>query len=219
MDHLDDENYSIKRPTFLSVLCILTFVGSGWGLFTAATSYNTAKTTVAVFNDSLVNKKTVIEIKTDNDKIENDAEPGNTIEMRQKSTDFLLDSSEDESDTSSYSVSKEIATDTTAKEINMGEIFGKNIKKNIMDMISVEKMQQSAVGSFAAALLTLAGAIFMWRLRKFGFYLYILGIIIGIVVPFFVYGNNLIAIGLSAFGSFFGLVFIALYALNLKSMK
>src|SRR5690606_27225706 len=99
------------------------------------------------------------------------------------------------------------------------DVFGEKIKKNVMDMMSVEKLQNSAIGSFVAALFTLAGAFFMFRLRKTGFYLYIIGIAIGIAVPFYIYAGNLLAIGMSAFSSFFGLIFIALYALNLKSMR
>jgi len=56
-------------------------------------------------------------------------------------------------------------------------------------------------------------------LFKKGFYLYIIGVIIGLVIPFYLYGGNLIAVGISSVSGFFGLVFIALYALNLKSMK
>lgn len=97
--------------------------------------------------------------------------------------------------------------------------FGEKIKKSVHDMMSVNKLKNSAIGSFVAALFTLAGAFFMWRLRKYGFFMYILGIAIGIIVPFYIYGNNLLAIGISAFSSFIGLLFIALYALNLKSMK
>ena len=219
MDHLEDENYPIKRPTFLTVLCILTFVGSGWALFTSAISYNSAEVTVAIYNDSLINRKTVINAETDSLKIENESEPGDTVEIIHKSPDSLMDSTKSESDIYADSVSNEIHPDTTAENFDMGKVFGEKMKKNIMDMISVEKMKQSAMGGFIAALFTLAGAISMWLLRKFGLYLYIIGIVIGIAIPFYIYGNNLLAIGLSGFGSFFGLVFIALYALNLKSMK
>ena len=219
MDHLEEENYPIKRPTFLTVLCILTFVGSGWALFSAVTTYNTAKSTAAIFNDSLIMKKNVKTIEIDTLKIGNKDQFSDSTINNHDSTDSILDSSKNESSIYGGSSPKETYKDTTTEEMNMSGVFGDKMRKSIMDMITVEKMQHSAIGSFAAALFTLAGAISMWFLRRFGFYLYIIGIIIGIVVPFYIYGNNLLAIGLSAFGSFFGLVFIALYALNLKSMK
>jgi hypothetical protein len=207
MEYPEDEKYPAKRPVFLTVLCILTFIGSGWALMSAVISYNSASSTVSIYHDSVINRKTIIKVDADTLKIENE-------------TDSLMDSSKIHSDISSAdSSSKEFRNDTKAEDFNMGKIFGEKMQENILDMISVEKLQKSAIGSFAAALFTLAGAIFMWFLKRSGFYLYIFGIIIGIVVPFYIYGDNLLAIGIGGFGSFFGLVFIALYALNLKSMK
>lgn len=40
------------RNTFLTVLCILTFIGSGWGLYKAVTGYFTADTTAAVVTET-----------------------------------------------------------------------------------------------------------------------------------------------------------------------
>jgi hypothetical protein len=80
-------------------------------------------------------------------------------------------------------------------------------------------MHKAAIGGFIASLLTLAGAILMWNLKRKGFYIYILGVALGIAIPFYLYGNDLIAVGAASFANFFGLVFIALYALNLKSMR
>jgi hypothetical protein len=76
-----------------------------------------------------------------------------------------------------------------------------------------------AIGSLVAALLTLSGALLMWQLKRNGFYLYIAGVAVGIIIPFYVFGNDLVAVGASSFANFFGLIFIALYALNLKSLK
>ncbi len=215
MDHLEEENYPIKRPTFLTVLCILTFVGSGWALFSSMTSYNSAETTTAVFKDSLIYGKAV---EGDTFNIENGKASVDSV-IQQDSMKTTMDSIYNESAVSGDSTSTIIDTVTSEKEFEMGNILGEKMKKNILDMISVEKIKKSAMGGFIAAIFTLAGAISMWLLRRFGFYLYIIGIIIGIVVPFYIYGNNLLAIGISGFGSFLGLVFIALYALNLKSMK
>ena len=82
-----------------------------------------------------------------------------------------------------------------------------------------ENIRKSAIGATISGLFTLIGALLMWRLRRTGFYLYIAGIIVGLVVPFYLYGNNILALGISSFSSFFGLVFIALYALNIKSLR
>ncbi len=219
MDHLEDENYPIKRPAFLTVLCILTFVGSGWALFSSVTSYNSAEKTAAVFNSSQISKETGKVVETDTFNIENGADYVDSVKIQPDSIEPLIDSTYKKSIISGDSTSVIIDTITTEEEFKMGNFFSEKMKKNIMDMISVDKIKHSAMGSIIAALFTLTGAISMWLLRRLGFYLYIIGIIIGIGVPFYIYGNNILAIGLSGFGSFFGLVFIALYALNLKSMK
>ena len=98
-------------------------------------------------------------------------------------------------------------------------IYGQKVMMTVSKMITVDNIRKSAVGAIVSALFTLLGAILMWNFKRTGFYLYIAGIIIGIALPFYLYGNNLMAVGISSFSSCFGLVFIALYALNNKSFK
>lgn len=216
MDHLEDENYPVKRPTFLTVLCILTFIGSGWAIFSSITAYNTAEQTIGVFTDSMNIDEEITRAK------------GDTLIMAPKTDTFSIGQEPDsQTDSLAGNDSLEVGddnlnengVDTTSASYEMGRALGAKMKKNVMDMMSVDKLKNSAMGSFIAALFTIAGAFFMWRLRRFGFYLYIIGIVIGVIVPFYIYGNNLLAIGINGFSSFFGLIFIALYALNLKSMK
>ena len=216
MDHLDDQNFQEKRPTFLTVLCILTFIGSGWAIFSSATAYNTAETTVSVFRDSIPMAKEIDRSKEDTLLITSKSD---SLSIEQEKTDqkdslIVYDSLEIVEDSL-----KDDRRDSTTASYEMGKALGSKIKDNVLDMLSVDKMKHSAIASFIAALFTLAGAFFMFRLKKTGFYLYVAGILIGLIVPFYIYSGNLLAIGLNSFSSFFGLVFIALYALNLKSMK
>lgn len=97
--------------------------------------------------------------------------------------------------------------------------FGEKMMVSFGKMFTESTIRKNAIGGIVSAVCTLLGAIMMWRLRKMGFYIYIAGVIIGLIVPFYLYGNNLVAVGISAFSGFFGLVFIALYALNLKSFR
>ncbi len=216
MDHLENENFQEPRSTFLTVLCILTFIGSGWGLFSAVTAYNTAERTIAVFTNSNMSNKDISKAKMDTLIMapSTDTNPTGQVNDHLKDSiagDNNLEVAEDNSNKSEV--------DTTSASYETGRSFADKMRNNVMDMLSVSKMKHSAMGSFVAALFTLAGAFFMWRLRKNGFYLYILGVVIGIVVPFYIFSGNLLAIGLASFSSFFGLIFVALYALNLKSMK
>lgn len=162
-----------KRPSFLTWLCILTFVGSGWAILSCIWSYTTAQKAAAIFSEH--------------------------ARMR---SDSLMRS------------------DTTGVVIReKHNPFRGKMKESFSKIMNEANIRKSAIGGFISSLLTLSGALLMWWLYRKGFYLYILGVVFGILVPFYVYGNDLLAIGISSFTNFFGLVFIALYALNLKSMN
>lgn len=123
--------------------------------------------------------------------------------------------------------SRGMAPDSLGKEDSMvykigkkkKTIFGEKMMVSFSKMFTESSIRKNALGAIVSAVFTLLGAIMMWRLRRAGFYLYIFGVVIGIIVPFYLYGNNIVAVGISAFTSFFGLVFIALYALNFKSFR
>lgn len=162
------------RPTLLTVLCILTFIGSGWTIISSVYSYSTASESVRMFaasgvkspNDSTIQKDSVVRVG-----------------HRNRSP------------------------------------FGEKMMFSLSKIMTEENIHKSAIGAIIAGLFTLIGALLMWWLRRNGFYLYILGVVVGLVVPFYLYGNNLMAVGVSSFSSFFGLIFIALYALNIKNLR
>ncbi len=64
------------RPNFLTVLCILTFIGSAYGIFQAITSYTTADVTVGVAKDAMEEVTDQIEDQADSEK---EAEMANKI--------------------------------------------------------------------------------------------------------------------------------------------
>ena len=163
------------RPTLLTVLCILTFIGSGWAIVSSAWTYSTAAKSAKILSSASMGKM-------------ND-------------TTFHKDS---------------VMEGTVQKKRSL---FGQRMMLTVSKMMTTDNIRKSAMGAIFSALFTLLGAVLMWNFRRIGFYLYIAGILIGIAVPFYLYGNNLMAVGISSFSSFFGLVFIALYALNIKSLK
>lgn len=171
MDEDFDNSYTPpERSTFLTVLCILTFIGSGWSIASSVYQYRRA--------DEL-----------DKARIE-------MIEKNENGVDSLRDSTREEP-----------------------PAFAKNLFASINDMATKENIERSALYQLIASLFTLGGAILMWRLNRKGFYLYCAGILIALVYPFILYGDNFLAVGITAFGAFFGLIFIALYALNLRQMR
>lgn len=66
----------------------------------------------------------------------------------------------------------------------------------------------------ACSVLALVGVVMMWMLKKTGFYLYTLAVVAGFAIPYFM--NGKFDFGFSAI---FSIVFIVLYAMNLKAMR
>jgi hypothetical protein len=68
--------------------------------------------------------------------------------------------------------------------------------------------------------LTLIGAFLMFRLRRFGFWIYVAGTLAFVALPFWVYGiQNKLAYGLGMLVAVVGVVFVGLYWRNLRLMK
>lgn len=165
------ENEPVSRPSFLTWLCILTFVGSGWAIVSSVYTYISAN----------------------------------------KYANILSEEKPFKSDTT--------YVDSTKSVHNERKVFSEKIKASFSKILEKDNMRKLALGNLIAALFTLSGALVMWRLNRIGFYLYIIGVVFSLVVPFYLFGTDMIAVGATAFNNFFGVVFIALYALNLKSMK
>lgn len=171
------------RPTLLTVLCILTFIGSSWLILTNIWAYATASKTAQMIST-----------------IRNEAE-NNSI----KNIDSLKTKSNDS-----------LKTQAGQKK---GFFFREKMMSSFSKIMTVENIRKNAIGAIVSALFTLIGAILMWQFKRKGFYLYIVGTLIGLSVPFYLYGINVMSIGIAFFSGFFGLVFIALYALNIRSLR
>ena len=170
----DFEKEPRLRPTLLTVLCILTFIGSSWTIIANVWSYSTAARSSKAFSTIM--------------KRQDDSGPQN---------DTIVQKRKDEKHS----------------------IFEKKMMTSVSKIMTEENIRKNSIGAIISGLFTLVGAILMWRLRRIGFYLYIAGVFIGLIVPFYLFGNNLLAVGMSVFSGFFGLVFIALYALNFKNFR
>jgi hypothetical protein len=79
-----------------------------------------------------------------------------------------------------------------------------------------EVIRSLAATGFFYSLLTLAGAVLMFFQRRIGYYVYVLGVLVGLIAPVAVLGVEALQ---TSFGVFFSLVFIGLYALCLKEMR
>ena len=79
-----------------------------------------------------------------------------------------------------------------------------------------ELIRSLAIAQFVYSLLTLTGAILMFRLRRVGFWVYIAGVFMGVVLPVSLAGFSALN---TSFGVFFSIIFAGLYWINLKEMR
>jgi hypothetical protein len=147
-----------KRPQFITVLCILTWIGCGIGLIASVMGYFAVQTAGAMMDVAS-------------------------------------------------------ASDPDAMS-NMSSMPGMEEAMNSMKYAGISL----GIG-ILGIILCFAGSMMMWKLKKTGFYIYVAGQIIPLVV-------SAVLIGASAFGGFalvmgaiFPIAFIIMYAVNLKYMS
>jgi len=165
-----EETLPAQRTTFLTVLCVLTFLGSAYGIFSGLTAFVTADKMVKEMSKNSAEQE---KAKQELEQKKND--PGSKFAIK------MMDS---------------------------------------VKGLTREKLKQSAIAGVVANVFTIVGALLMWRLNRKGFYLYIVGIITSVAAPFVIFGSgNIMAVIGSVIPAFFGVIFIAMYAFNLKDMK
>ena len=156
-----------KRPTFITVLCILSLIGSGgFGLLQPLYQFVT-------FEKSYPEKI---------DQIEKGLEQ---MEDAGMDSGFLYD-------------------------------------MTVNSMVVLEKTKENLVPMTAAnvafALLSLLGIFLMFRLKKNGFYLYSVVNLFWMLVPVYFIGME-VGMMMLGFGALITILFIILYAVNLKHME
>ncbi|MFT3945747.1 MAG: hypothetical protein QM763_02140 [Agriterribacter sp.] len=156
------------RPTFLTVLCILTFLGSGLSIINGLFGYLTADTTASLYQANIEDTK---------DEIENSGKPP-------------------------------------------GSALAKKIADGASEIIKSENLKKNALFGVISSIFTLVGAILMFRLKKTGFWIYVLGTVISIAAPIAIYGvGNIVSLGIVFIAALTGIVFVVLYAMNLKYLR
>jgi len=168
MDTYPEVTAPKRRPDFLLVLCILTFIGSGFGLVNACTNYINADVLTEIARDALEKSK--------------------------------------------HEAGKEFSG--TEKRVAEKMING------VTSMMDPEKLKQNYLLTFIGNILTLAGGILMYRLRKSGFWVYIAGTVLLVATPVIIFGvGNMFSLGITFMLGIVGILFIVLYSLNLKHLS
>lgn len=158
------------RTDFLTILCVLSLIGSTLLVVTGINQYREADLTSALIRQQMEKGKVRVSVE---------GEDG-------------------------------------GKDMERAE----EVMKQASQMVSPEKIKEYALGSMVTNLLTLFGAFMMFRLKKIGFWIYLLGTVAFAAVPFWVYGlGNPLAYGMGMLFAGVGVVFVLLYARNLKYMS
>ena len=120
----DFETAPPARPSFLTVLCILTFIGSGWGILSNVWAYSTASQT--------------------------------SKELSKITTAFGKDSVRADSAKSNSAI-----VDSSGKR---SKFFEFKMAPALSKMFTEANLKKAAISKLIAAILTLMGAVLMWRL-------------------------------------------------------
>jgi len=167
MEDITQVSVPKKRPTFITVLCILSLIGSGgFGLLQPLYQYVTFD-------------------KTYPDKVAQLEEAIGNLEDAGMDSGFIYESTQNGL----------IALEKTAE--NLGPMTAANI---------------------LFALLSLFGVFLMFKLKKNGFYLYSVVNLFWMLVPVYFIGME-VGMMMLGFGALITILFIILYAVNLKHME
>jgi hypothetical protein len=159
-----------KRPTFLTVLCILSFIGVGFQIISGFITIGSGAMTSAVtqvgqsYSESMSNLEGLENVEGMDQAI---AGLNEAVEAANKMAQYA----------------------TTLGIVNI-----------------------------LAALVCLLGVIWMWKLQKKGFYVYVIGEIVPPILTLLLVGFGFGGI-MATLGFIFPIIFIILYALNLKHMS
>ena len=158
-----DDNTTTLRPTFLTILCVLTFAWNAYKFYGAFPNVFTPEKVMA-------NKEQANEMM---------------MEMMSK-----------------YMSEKDLEkVEETQTETN--KLFE---EKNLL---------ASGIASIISSVLLILGAIWMWGLRKKGFYVYIAGNVVGILAPIIIFGGQ-IGWAMGILSLIVSALFTGLYAMHLK---
>lgn len=153
-----------KRTTFITVLCVLTFLGSAYGILSGFLAYSKGP-------------EITTKAKANMEKQKNNPE---------------------------------------ARKMNPQE---QKMQEKFAVFLDAEKLQKNAIASIVANVITFLGGFLMFRMNRIGFWIYVVGTVTGVIAPIFIFGQDSLA-GLFSFGTgFVGLIFIVMYAFNLRDMK
>lgn len=158
-----DENQNSVRPTFLTVLCILTLVWNAYKFYGA---------------------------------IPNTFTPEKVMANKEQTNEMM--------------------TDMLSKYMSQADL--EKIEESQIEAAKLFEERNLVISggmSLISSLLLILGAIWMWGLRKKGFWVYIAGNIVGVLAPIIIFGGQ-IGWSVGFMSLIAAAIFTGLYAVNLK---
>lgn len=163
-----DDLVAAKRPTFLTVLCILTFVVSGYHLIMAV---------IGLFTS-------------------NSFDPDQWQDISNQMGEAM---------SGADSASQEMAA-------RMMDALSSMMQAGIANAVTL------GITAILASALSILGAYWMFQLKKIGYYTYIVAKVVGIIIPLFIFGFNILTLMMYGFIALIAVLFIVLYGINRKYM-
>jgi predicted small integral membrane protein len=157
MENENAELVPAKRPQFLTVLCILTFIGAGLGLLGGF--WNLIKAPTAL---------------------------------------------------------EEIESIQSMGTMPEGGMFADMMESAVL---AAQNAYPLAITTIVSNLLCLLGAMFMWKQRKNGYYIYVAAQLMALIVPTALIGFGGAFSGFMVIGAIFPIAFIVMYGVNMKHMS
>ncbi len=161
-----EENQGSARPTFLTILCILTLVWNAYKFYGA---------------------------------IPNTFSPETVMANKEQASEMMMDMF------SKYMSEKDLEQVEKSQE-------------ETAKMFEKDNLVLSGGISLISSLLLILGAVWMWGLRKKGFWVYIAGNIVGILAPIIIFGGQ-IGWSVGIMSLIASAIFTGLYAMNLKYLS
>lgn len=164
---METVNVNSKRPVFLTIVCIISFVGLGITMFKSLFAFALGQLSSSVYS------------------------------LAQNGMEEALNQMR--------------ISDPTALPLV------ENIFEAVLKLINVFPALFGI--TFVLSGVALAGVILMWNLRKSGFYMFCAAKAIMVFIPMMLIGVNFISVIISATSFMVTVIFITLYALNLKTLE
>ncbi|MBA4850345.1 hypothetical protein [Emticicia sp. BO119] len=158
-----EENIGPVRPTFLTILCVLTFLWNAYKFYGAIPSVFT---------------------------------PEKVAASKEQANEMMMD------------MMSKYLSDKDLEEVEKSQ-------EETNKLFTEKNLVTTGIISIISSVLLILGGIWMWGLRKKGFYVYIAGNALGILAPVFIMGGMIgWSIGIASFIN--AALFTGLYALHLK---